>query len=80
MPGSSRSVVAEAKDLNPFTVRLLRCTDLRGSAGRCCAAIYPQASAAAVYAALRAGATRKRGKKLRAATCSVEARFAGCVL
>src|SRR4051812_47337418 len=33
MPGSSRSVVAEAKDLNPFTVRLLRCTDLRGSAG-----------------------------------------------
>src|SRR4051812_5892332 len=32
MPGSSRSVVAEAKDLKPFTVRLLRCTDLRGSA------------------------------------------------
>src|SRR3978361_1613199 len=34
MPGSSRSVVAEAKDLKPFTVRLLRCTDLRGSAVR----------------------------------------------
>src|SRR5690242_11563377 len=31
MPGSSRSVVAEAKDLKPLTVRLLRCTDLRGS-------------------------------------------------
>src|SRR5947209_18805642 len=31
MPGSSRNVVAEAKDLKPFTVRLLRCTDLRGS-------------------------------------------------
>src|SRR5262245_38945161 len=30
MPGSSFSVVAEAKDLNPFTVRLLRCTDLHG--------------------------------------------------
>ena len=30
MPGSSRSVVAEAKDLKPLTVRLLRCTDLRG--------------------------------------------------
>src|ERR671917_1017106 len=26
MPGSSRSVVAEAKDLKPFSVRLLRCT------------------------------------------------------
>ncbi|GAA4947761.1 hypothetical protein GCM10025331_39480 [Actinoplanes utahensis] len=33
MPGSSRNVVAEAKDLKPLTVRLLRCTDLRGSAG-----------------------------------------------
>src|SRR3954471_18632573 len=32
MPGSRRSVVAEAKDLKPLTVRLLRCTDLRGSA------------------------------------------------
>src|ERR687884_2297989 len=29
MPGSSRNVVAEAKDLKPLTVRLLRCTDLR---------------------------------------------------
>src|SRR4051794_34649426 len=26
MPGSSRSVVAEAKDLKPFSVRLFRCT------------------------------------------------------
>ncbi len=26
MPGSSFNVVAEAKDLKPFTVRLLRCT------------------------------------------------------
>src|SRR3712207_3942692 len=34
MPGSSRIVVAEAKDLKPLTVRLLRCTDLRGSRGR----------------------------------------------
>src|SRR5262245_50267755 len=30
MPGSNFSVVAAAKDLKPFTVRLLRCTDLRG--------------------------------------------------
>jgi hypothetical protein len=29
MPGSNRSVVAEAKDLKPFSVRLLRCTGLR---------------------------------------------------
>src|SRR5690606_13885125 len=29
MPGSSFRVVAEAKDLNPFTVRLFRCTGLR---------------------------------------------------
>src|SRR3712207_2703740 len=33
MPGSSRIVVAEAKDLKPLTVRLLRCTDLRGDVG-----------------------------------------------
>src|SRR5262250_2323614 len=26
IPGSKRSVVTEAKDLNPFSVRLLRCT------------------------------------------------------
>ncbi|GGN71309.1 hypothetical protein GCM10011610_11380 [Nocardia rhizosphaerihabitans] len=25
MPGSKRSVVADAKDLNPFNVKLLRC-------------------------------------------------------
>ena len=32
MPGSRRSVVAEAKDLKPFSVRLLRCTGrLRGN-------------------------------------------------
>src|SRR6266480_4328148 len=30
MPGSSFNVVAEAKDLKPLTVRLLRCTGLRG--------------------------------------------------
>src|SRR4051794_8791324 len=29
MPGSRRSVVAEAKDLKPFSVRLLRCTALQ---------------------------------------------------
>ena len=34
MPGSRRYVVAEAKDLKPLTVRLLRCTDLRGSVVR----------------------------------------------
>src|SRR5256712_6742131 len=33
IPGSSFIVVAEAKDLKPFTVRLLRCTFLRGSNG-----------------------------------------------
>src|SRR5690242_19224403 len=34
MPGSRRSVVAEAKDLKPFSVRLLRCTGrLRGNRG-----------------------------------------------
>src|SRR6185436_3213465 len=53
MPGSSRSVVAEAKDLNPFTVRLLRCTDLRGSADGCCLAGYPQSTFPAAHAALR---------------------------
>src|SRR3954452_12688615 len=31
MPGSSRSVVAEANDLKPFMVRVLRCTDLNSS-------------------------------------------------
>src|SRR4051794_11513454 len=41
MPGSSRSVVAEAKDLKPLTVRLLRCTDLRGSAVRVLACRLP---------------------------------------
>src|SRR6266508_6760273 len=30
MPGSSLRVVAAAKDLKPLTVRLLRCTELRG--------------------------------------------------
>src|SRR5215510_2986174 len=30
MPGSSRSVVVDAKDLNPFAVKVLRCTVLRG--------------------------------------------------
>src|SRR3954451_19503322 len=31
MPGSRRSVVADAKDLNPRMVRVLRCTDLNSS-------------------------------------------------
>src|ERR687884_1923059 len=30
IPGSSFRVVADAKDLKPLTVRLLRCTGLRG--------------------------------------------------
>src|SRR5215467_9083564 len=33
MPGSSLSVVADAKDLKPFIVRLLRCTCLRSTYG-----------------------------------------------
>src|SRR5688500_18321107 len=33
IPGSSLSTVAAAKDLKPLTVRVLRCTDLRGVAG-----------------------------------------------
>src|SRR5947207_1063028 len=32
MPGSSRSEVAEAKDLKPFTVSVFRCTGLRVAA------------------------------------------------
>ena len=38
MPGSKRSVVAEAKDLKPFTVRVCRCTVLQrdGRMGRLC--------------------------------------------
>src|ERR1051325_7694566 len=42
IPGSSFNVVAEAKDLKPFTVRLLRCTDLRGVVGACHRRGYPQ--------------------------------------
>src|SRR5215475_14384315 len=34
MPGSKRMVVAEAKDLKPFSVRLFRCTGLRGGVRR----------------------------------------------
>src|SRR5215475_4174546 len=30
MPGSRRNVVVDAKDLNPFAVKVLRCTALRG--------------------------------------------------
>src|SRR5688572_8110168 len=30
IPGSNLNVVADAKDLKPFTVKLLRCTGLRG--------------------------------------------------
>src|SRR3954451_6507913 len=33
IPGSRRSVVAEAKDLKPFSVRLLRCTGSPGNGG-----------------------------------------------
>src|SRR5215475_14552258 len=33
MPGSKRMVVAEAKDLKPFSVRLFRCTGLRVACG-----------------------------------------------
>src|ERR1700749_1101908 len=50
MPGSSRSVVAEAKDLKPLTVRLLRCTDLRGSAVSIANAGYPQVALMAATA------------------------------
>src|SRR5262245_30098848 len=35
IPGSSFNVVGEAKDLKPLTVRLLRCTALRGRRGVC---------------------------------------------
>src|SRR5690349_2314865 len=35
MPGSRRSVVAEAKDLKPFSVRLLRCTGRLRGGSRC---------------------------------------------
>src|SRR4051812_43260453 len=52
MPGSRRSVVAEAKDLKPLTVRLLRCTDLRGSTVDYWGAGYPDPVPAAVHAAL----------------------------
>src|SRR3954469_4945146 len=34
IPGSKRSVVAEAKDLKPFSVRLLRCTVRDASQGQ----------------------------------------------
>src|SRR4051794_24861280 len=62
MPGSSRSVVAEAKDLNPFTVRLLRCTDLRGSAGCSRLAGYPPVAFQPGHAALSACAAPKTDK------------------
>src|SRR6186997_2486111 len=57
MPGSSRSVVAEAKDLKPFTVRLLRCTDIPGSAV-VLAAGYPQGQAKVAHAARRGSRSR----------------------
>src|SRR3989337_1016227 len=57
MPGSSRSVVADAKDLKPFSVRLLRCTgavlqkagvvDRRGSRSRLPLALLEPLQAAA---------------------------------
>src|SRR4051794_8561181 len=34
MPGSSRNVVVDAKDLKPFAVKVLRCTALRSRSGR----------------------------------------------
>jgi hypothetical protein len=82
MPGSSRNVVAEAKDLKPLTVRLLRCTDLRGSAGLfCCRAGYLSWARTPGHGALKQSArlsppaaenprreTKKGGKKMRAAT------------
>jgi len=69
MPGSSRSVVAEAKDLKPFTVRLFRCTDLRGSAVGVLRSRLPAAlvRCRARHARLTPQ-TRKTDKKVRAAT------------
>src|SRR6185437_316583 len=52
MPGSSRSVVAEAKDLKPLTVKLLRCTDLRRLLALFCSvAGYPPTARRVGYAA-----------------------------
>src|SRR5689334_12345779 len=52
MPGSSRNVVAEAKDLKPLTVKLLRCTDLRRSLALFCSvAGYPPPGRRTGYAA-----------------------------
>src|ERR1041384_86681 len=60
IPGSSRSVVAEAKDLKPFTVRLLRCTDLRGSAVVWFRAGYPPPATEDVYGTSRAQKDARR--------------------
>src|SRR5436190_16457333 len=86
MPGSRRSVVAEAKDLKPLTVRLLRCTDLRGSATVRWTAGYPHPGPGAWHAAHATGRAPKighkrpgsTGKKMRAAT-RVEARCVLCI-
>src|ERR1041384_5535492 len=63
MPGSSRSVVAEAKDLKPLTVRLLRCTDLRGSVVFCFGAEYPRHAPTSVIAAPRRRETGQKGAR-----------------
>ena len=74
MPRASRYVVAEAKDLKPLTVRLLRCTDLRGSPGTPAAASHRRPATGVVRlldGRLPAGAFPGRNhvaKKLRAAT------------
>src|SRR6185312_14730766 len=78
MPGSRRSVVAEAKDLKPLTVRLLRCTDLRGSATDTWGAGYPSTASAARHAALARGVAQQIGQK-DARRHGVEARCLSCV-
>src|ERR1700761_8526115 len=63
MPGSSRSVVAEAKDLKPLTVRLLRCTGLRGSADVGLLGRLPAGRSGGRLAALGAYARPNRTKR-----------------
>src|ERR1700753_2288058 len=75
MPGSSRNVVAEAKDLNPFTVRLLRCTDLRGLAVRVLRCRLPAAHVTCVIR--RAHGTAKRPKRDKWAAAQKDARRHG---
>src|SRR4051794_665487 len=82
MPGSSRNVVAEAKDLKPLTVRLLRCTELRGSAVSSALlshAGYPQGVRRAGYAALKACAGPKQTKRCAPPPVSWRRAFWVCV-